>query len=110
MEACSGAHYWAREIGALGHDVQMIPPTYVAPFVKPGKTDAGDAEAISEAVTRKDHTVRADQDCRAAGGCDDVEDLLAAGPVSGRRRSTLYAVTSPSSVSLRAPASPRWTR
>lgn len=34
MEACSGAHYWAREIGALGHDVRMIPPAYVAPFVK----------------------------------------------------------------------------
>jgi transposase len=53
MEACSGAHYWAREIGALGHDVRMIPPAYVAPFVKRGKTDTGDAEAISEAVTRK---------------------------------------------------------
>lgn len=53
MEACSGAHYWAREIAALGHDVRMIPPAYVAPFVKRGKTDAGDAEAISEAVTRK---------------------------------------------------------
>lgn len=53
MEACSGAHYWAREIGALGHDVRMIPPAYVAPFVKRGKTDAGDAEAIAEAVTRK---------------------------------------------------------
>ena len=53
MEACSGAHYWAREIAALGHDVRLIPPAYVAPFVKRGKTDAGDAEAISEAVTRK---------------------------------------------------------
>lgn len=53
MEACSGAHYWAREIAALGHDVRVIPPAYVTPFVKRGKTDAGDAEAISEAVTRK---------------------------------------------------------
>lgn len=53
MEACSGAHYWAREIAALGHDVKLIPPAYVTPFVKRGKTDAVDAEAISEAVSRK---------------------------------------------------------
>lgn len=53
MEACSSAHYWAREIAALGHDVRLIPPIYVKPFVKRGKTDAADAEAISEAVTRK---------------------------------------------------------
>jgi transposase len=53
MEACGGAHYWAREIAALGHDVRLIPPAYVTPFVKRGKTDAGDAEAISEAVVRK---------------------------------------------------------
>jgi len=53
LEACGGAHYWAREIGAVGHDVQLMPPFYVKPFVKRGKTDAADAEAISEAVTRK---------------------------------------------------------
>jgi transposase len=53
MEACGSAHYWAREITALGHDVRLIPPIYVRPFVKRGKTDAADAEAISEAVTRK---------------------------------------------------------
>ncbi len=53
MEACSSAHYWAWEIRVFGHDVRLMPPAYVKPFVKCGKTDAADAEAISEAVTRK---------------------------------------------------------
>jgi transposase len=52
MEACSTAHHWARELIALGHDVRLIPPTYVKPYVKRGKNDAADAEAICEAVTR----------------------------------------------------------
>ena len=48
MEACGSSHYWAREIAKFGHDVRLIPPTYVKAFVKRGKTDAADAEAISE--------------------------------------------------------------
>jgi transposase len=52
MEACAGAHYWARELGAQGHEMRLIPPSYVKPYVKRGKTDAIDAEAICEAVTR----------------------------------------------------------
>jgi transposase len=46
------SHFWAREIAALGHEVKLMPPAYVKPYVKRGKTDAGDAEAICEAVTR----------------------------------------------------------
>jgi transposase len=53
IEACGSSHHWAREIAARGHDVRLIPPAYVKPFVKRGKTDAADAEAISEAVIRK---------------------------------------------------------
>jgi transposase len=52
MEACGTAHHWAREIAALGHTVKLMPPAYVKPYVKRGKTDAADAEAICEAVTR----------------------------------------------------------
>lgn len=52
MEACATAHYWAREIGALGHTVRLVPPAYVKPFVKRQKNDAADAEAIAEAASR----------------------------------------------------------
>ncbi|MEY8880531.1 IS110 family transposase [Donghicola sp. XS_ASV15] len=52
MEACGGAHYWAREIGKSGHAVRLIPPAYVKPFVKRQKNDAADAEAICEAAVR----------------------------------------------------------
>lgn len=52
MEACGSAHYWARKLIAMGHEVVLIPPQYVKPFVKRNKNDAADAEAICEAVTR----------------------------------------------------------
>ena len=52
IEACGTAHHWAREIKALGHEVRLMPARYVKPYVKRGKTDAADAEAICEAVTR----------------------------------------------------------
>lgn len=52
MEACGSAHYWARELAALGHEVKLIPPQFVKPYVKSNKNDANDAEAICEAVSR----------------------------------------------------------
>ena len=52
MEACGTAHHWARELIKLGHTVKLMPPAYVKPYVKRGKTDAADAEAIAEAVMR----------------------------------------------------------
>lgn len=52
MEACGSSHYWARELGKLGHEVRLMAPQYVKPYVKSGKNDANDAEAICEAVGR----------------------------------------------------------
>lgn len=52
IEACGTAHFWAREIAAFGHDVRLMPPGYVKPYVKHNKHDAADAEAACEAVRR----------------------------------------------------------
>lgn len=52
LEACGGSHHWARRLTALGHQVRLIPPQYVKPFVKRGKNDRIDAEAIAEAASR----------------------------------------------------------
>jgi transposase len=52
LEACATAHHWAREIEKLGHEVRLMPPRYVKPYVKRNKNDAADAEAICEAVQR----------------------------------------------------------
>jgi transposase len=52
MEACGGSHYWARELEALGHRVELIPPQYVKPYVPRGKHDAADADGICEAMSR----------------------------------------------------------
>jgi transposase len=52
MEACGGAHYWARALTGLGHEVRLMPPQYVKPYVKTNKHDAADAEGCCEAVQR----------------------------------------------------------
>jgi transposase len=52
MEACGGAHYWARQFRQQGHDVKLMAPQFVKPYVKSNKNDMRDAEAIAEAVTR----------------------------------------------------------
>jgi transposase len=52
IEACATAHHWARQLTTLGHQVRLVPPSYVKAYVKRGKNDAADAEAICEAVTR----------------------------------------------------------
>src|SRR4030095_3228815 len=52
LEACATAHYWARELGALGHEVRLMPAQYVKAYIKRNKHDAADAEAICEAVQR----------------------------------------------------------
>ena len=54
MEACGSAHYWARELRAMGHDVLLMPPGYIKPYVKRGKNDAVDAAAVCEAMSRPD--------------------------------------------------------
>ncbi len=74
-EAYATSHHWARELTKLGHEVRLMPPAYVKPYVKRGKTDMGDAEAICEGVTTASYAVRAEKVGRAAGGAH-VRDLL----------------------------------
>ena len=52
LEACATAHHWARELGALGHEVRLMPAQYVKAYVKRNKNDAADAQAICEAVVQ----------------------------------------------------------
>jgi transposase len=78
LEACGGAHHWARELIHLGHEVRLIPPKYVKPFVKRSKNDAIDAEAICEAAQRPSMrfvAVKSEQQ-QAAGLVFRTRDLL----------------------------------
>ena len=69
LEACASAHYWARELSKLGHEVRLINPRFVVPYRKSDKNDRNDAEAICEALTRpKPPAHRLDEpDPRSAG-------------------------------------------
>ncbi|MBB3957816.1 IS110 family transposase [Novosphingobium sediminicola] len=78
LEACGGAHHWARQLIQLGHQVRLIPPSYVKPFVKRHKNDAVDAEAICEAAQRPSMrfvAVKGEQQ-QAAGLVFRTRDLL----------------------------------
>src|SRR5262249_26859074 len=78
MEACATAHEWGRAISGLGHDVRLVPPIYVKPFVRRQKNDAADAEAIAEAASRP--TMRFGvEDGRAASAINDLSDARPAG-------------------------------
>src|SRR4249920_315169 len=70
MEACATAHYWARELRKLGHEVRLMPAKDVKAYVKRNKNDAADAEAICEAVTRPSMrfvTIKTEAEQAAAG-------------------------------------------
>jgi len=69
IEACGASHHWARILRSFGHEVKLIAPQLVKPYVKRGKNDTADAEALCEAMSRP--TLRACEDCRTTGGPDD---------------------------------------
>jgi transposase len=68
IEACGTSHHWGRELAQLGHEVRLMPPAYVKAYVKRGKTDAADAEAILRGGDAPDHALRRHQVGRSAGG------------------------------------------
>ncbi len=107
MEACGGAHHWARELQGLGHDVRLVAPQFVKPYVKGSKNDANDAEAICEAVSRPHvrfvavktvvqqdlqavHRIRSELVKQRTAKANQIRGLLAEyGVVVGRRVETL---------------------
>jgi transposase len=78
IEACGSAHYWGRELRALGHEVRLIPAAYVKPFVRRNKNDARDAAAICTAVRRPDMRLVAIKslESQASRGIERSRELL----------------------------------
>ena len=68
MEACASAHHWGRAFGELGHEVKLVPPVYVKPFVKRQKNDAADTEAICAAASRPTTITQAGRGRRCLAG------------------------------------------
>ena len=75
MEACGSAHYWARELVAMGHEVVLMPPGYIKPYVKRGKNDAVDAAAICEAMSRPDMRFVPIKSAAQQAGVDAAQEL-----------------------------------
>ena len=79
LEACGSAHHWGRVLSRHGHQVRLMPPGYVKPYVKRNKNDGRDAEAICEALSRPTMRFCAGQERGAAGGVGGSHDAFAAG-------------------------------
>src|SRR5947209_966904 len=79
IEACPTAHYWSRRLQALGHNVRLLPPSYVKAYLKRSKNDANDAAAICEAVTRPSMRFVATKSEPAAVGLDVAPQPAASG-------------------------------
>jgi transposase len=69
IESCGSSHHWARVLESFGHEVKLIPPQYVKPYVKRGKNDATDAEALCEAVTRPSMRFVPIKSCERQAAC-----------------------------------------
>jgi len=109
MEACAGAHHWARQLQARGYTVKLIPPQFVKPYVKSNKNDARDAEAICEAMSRPNmrfvtvknieqqdiqatHRIRAELSTQRTAKANQIRGLVAEyGLVAAKQLSSLRA-------------------
>ena len=118
MEACGSAHHWGREAEKLGHEVKLVPPIYVKPFVKRQKNDMADAEATTEAAQRPTMSfvaVKTEEPgqrdavpyARSSGTPADANDQRAAGPFGGvwRDRTTGACSCQPLGLGLEDPCS-----